>query len=213
MKNMFRPDSPIMCFLTQAAELAWLNILWFLCCIPVVTIGASTAALCRTVSNMVRQSGQWGTRAFFRAFRQNFKGATFLWLILLATLAVIAADVYILSSMYAGQIFWLILPCVCGFVWLCVSIWGFPLTALFENSLGGTLKNAILLATGYLPRTLLMIVMHLLPFILCILSPERFYTYGILWLVLLTAVTRYTDALLLRKPFAPFFPEESAEEE
>ena len=31
MKKLFDPDSPILRFLTQAAELAWLNILWVVC--------------------------------------------------------------------------------------------------------------------------------------------------------------------------------------
>ena len=49
MKKIFDPDSPILRFLTQAAELAWLNILWVVCSLPVFTLGASTAALCTAV--------------------------------------------------------------------------------------------------------------------------------------------------------------------
>ncbi len=56
MKKLFDPDSPILRFLTQAAELAWLNILWVVCSLPVFTLGASTAALCTAVRNMIRES-------------------------------------------------------------------------------------------------------------------------------------------------------------
>ena len=73
MKKLFDPDSPIMRFLTQAAELAWLNILWVVCSLPVVTFGASTAALCSAVRNMIRDRGRWNAVAFFRAFLDNFK--------------------------------------------------------------------------------------------------------------------------------------------
>ena len=59
MKKLFDPDSPILRFLTQAAELAWLNILWVVCSLPVFTLGASTAALCTAVRNMIRESGHW----------------------------------------------------------------------------------------------------------------------------------------------------------
>ena len=55
MKKLFDPDSPILRFLTQAAELAWLNILWVVCSLPVFTLGASTAALCTAVRNMIRE--------------------------------------------------------------------------------------------------------------------------------------------------------------
>ena len=31
MKKIFDPDSPILRFITLAAELAWLNIMWVVC--------------------------------------------------------------------------------------------------------------------------------------------------------------------------------------
>ena len=166
MKKLFDPDSPILRFLTQAAELAWLNILWVVCSLPVFTLGASTAALCTAVRNMIRESGHWNSAAFFRAFRDNFKKSTLLWLILLAALALLGADVYILRALFPEQLFWLVLPGVCFALWLMVFIWAFPLTATFENTLWNTIKNAVLLGVGYLPRTLLMAVIHLLPVIL-----------------------------------------------
>lgn len=175
MKKLFDPDSPILRFLTQAAELAWLNILWVVCSLPVFTLGASTAALCTAVRNMIRESGHWNSAAFFRAFRDNFKKSTLLWLILLAALALLGADVYILRALFPEQLFWLVLPGVCFALWLMVFIWAFPLTATFENTLWNTIKNAVLLGVGYLPRTLLMAVIHLLPVILFAVSPAAFY--------------------------------------
>lgn len=209
MKKLFDPDSPIMRFLTQAAELAWLNILWVVCSLPVVTFGASTAALCTAVRNMIRESGHWDSAAFFRAFRDNFKKSTLLWLILLAALALIGADVFLLRRLFPDQILWLTLPGICFALWLMVCIWVFPLTAIFENSLGNTLKNAVLFSVGYLPRTILMALIHLLPVILFAVSPAAFYGVSILWLLLLSAVTYYTDLWLMQKPFAPFLTEET----
>ena len=211
MKRLFDPDAPIMRFLTQAAELAWLNILWVVCSLPVITIGASSAALCTAVQNMLREKGAWNTAAFFRAFRENFKRSTLLWLILLAALALIGADVYIFRALFPEQTFYLALPGVCFAVWLIVCIWAFPLTATFENTVWNTLKNALLLGVGYLPRTLLMAAIHLLPVILFFVSPAAFYGVSILWLVLLSAVTCYTDLTLMRRPFAPFLPDEESE--
>ena len=195
-------------FLTQAAELAWLNILWVVCSLPVITVGASSAALCRTVRDMLRERGAWNTAAFFRAFRENFRKATILWLVLLAALAFLGANVFLLRSIFPEQPFWMALPGVCFAVWLTVCIWAFPLTATFENTIWNTLKNALLLGIGYLPRTMLMAVIHLLPVILFAVSPAAFTGVSVLWLVLLAAVTCYTDLWLMQKPFAPYFPEE-----
>lgn len=40
-------DSPFMQFLSRCSDLIILNVLWFLCCLPVVTAGAATTALYR----------------------------------------------------------------------------------------------------------------------------------------------------------------------
>ena len=126
-----------------------------------------------------------------------------------ATLALIGADVFLLRRLFPDQILWLALPGICFALWLMVCIWVFPLTAIFENSLGNTLKNAVLLSVGYLPRTILMALIHLLPVILFAVSPAAFYGVSILWLLLLSAVTYYTDLWLMQKPFAPFLTDET----
>ena len=98
MRRLFDPDSPIGRFFAQLADLAVMSILWTVCSIPVITMGAASAALCRCAMNMARGRGDWNARAFFRAFRDNFRKATFLWLILLGVGAVLAADILILSG-------------------------------------------------------------------------------------------------------------------
>lgn len=153
--------------------------------------------------------GALGQRGLFPRVPRYFKKSTLLWLILLAALALLGADVYILRALFPEQLFWLVLPGVCFALWLMVFIWAFPLTATFENTLWNTIKNAVLLGVGYLPRTLLMAVIHLLPVILFAVSPAAFYGVSVLWLVLLSAVTCYTDLWLMQKPFAPFLPDET----
>ena len=43
--SFFNLDSPVMRFLTKVADLIILNILFLICCIPIVTIGAASTAL------------------------------------------------------------------------------------------------------------------------------------------------------------------------
>ena len=47
-------DSPIMCGIGKVMDILWLSTLWFLCCLPVVTIGASTTALYYTSVKAIR---------------------------------------------------------------------------------------------------------------------------------------------------------------
>ena len=84
MHNFFNPDNAVMQFITKVVYSVYLNILWFICCIPIVTAGASTTALFYVTLKMVRNEEGNITKAFFSSFKSNFKQSTIIWLILLA---------------------------------------------------------------------------------------------------------------------------------
>ena len=44
-RNLLKPDSPLMITMSRITDYIFLSCFWLLCCIPVVTIGTSTAAL------------------------------------------------------------------------------------------------------------------------------------------------------------------------
>ena len=55
--KFFNYDSPFWSFMSRIADLVIVNILWLVFCIPVFTIGASTAAMYRVTLNLVRGEG------------------------------------------------------------------------------------------------------------------------------------------------------------
>ena len=83
MSNLFNLDGPVLQFINKIVYSVYLNILWFICCIPVVTIGASTTALFYVTLKMSKNEEGNLTKAFFHSFRENLKQATIIWLILL----------------------------------------------------------------------------------------------------------------------------------
>ena len=64
-------DGPIVHFTEKAGQLIWLNILTIVCCLPVVTMGASFAALNTVVLKMSRNEEGYITKQFFKAFKAN----------------------------------------------------------------------------------------------------------------------------------------------
>ena len=52
--KFFNLDSPVMQALGKMADLMWLNILTLICCIPVVTVGASLTAMHYMALKIVR---------------------------------------------------------------------------------------------------------------------------------------------------------------
>ena len=69
-KKIFDSDNRFNRFMTRIFNLMILNLLWMLCCIPIVTIGASTVALYTMTLRLVRDEEGSLTRDFFKAFRE-----------------------------------------------------------------------------------------------------------------------------------------------
>ena len=100
--KFFSYDSKFSQIMLKLCYGCYLNLLWFVCSLPVFTIGASTAALYDVTLQIAREEDPPLTSRFFHAFRENFRQATTLWLILLMLGIMLGADGYILYHLYKG---------------------------------------------------------------------------------------------------------------
>ena len=107
MGKIFGLDSPVVRFMTRVGELMLFSVLWILCCLPLVTVGAATAALFRMMFNM-KEARSTRLLDFFRAFRDNFKKATVLWLILLGA-AMVLLGIFALATAVGSDMLRLVL--------------------------------------------------------------------------------------------------------
>ena len=83
MRSFFNLDNPLMQFLSTLTDIVILNVISLICCIPVVTIGASLTALHYVTIRMARKEEGYIIRDFFKSFRQNFIQSTVIWLLFL----------------------------------------------------------------------------------------------------------------------------------
>ena len=149
-----------------------LNLLWMVCSLPIFTIGASTTALYYACLKIVREEGFNAAGLFFHSFKQNFKQATVLWLIMLTVGIFLGGDAYILNHLRttttgAIAVFWTILMALiiaAAVVYVIVLLYLFPLLASVENTNFAMLKNSFLIGTHYLFSTILMFVIHFVMF-------------------------------------------------
>ena len=198
---MFRPDSVLMRLLDRLATLVMLNIYFLLCCLPLVTIGASTTALYTVTLQEARGDARSITASFFRAFRKNFWKATVLWLFVAFFTAVFVIDLVLFTRNGAPR-FLRILLCIAGIFFALMLPYLFPLKARFENTLRMTLRNALMLGIAKLPSTLLMLLMLLLPLILLYISEQLFWRLAIFWVLLGFALTAQFCSYLLHRIFS-----------
>ncbi len=165
MRQLIDPDSPVMRMITKITTTVYLNILWFICCIPVVTAGASTTALFYVSQKMVRDEEGSITRSFFRSFKENFKQATVIWLILLAIGILLGVDGYVLYHMRFQNAFWTVLTAiflVALAAYIIELMYIFPLLAHFENTTKEMFKNAIMIGMRFLFCTIVMFAIYAL---------------------------------------------------
>lgn len=164
-------DGPLIQFLSRMADLMWLNILTMICCIPIVTAGASLTALNYMTLKMVRNEEGYITRGFFKAFKENFRQSTVIWLLFLLVAAVLGADYRILKTTdieIDGIVRTLIL--LFGILAVFTLMFVFPVQAKFSNTVKRTIWNSFVFSVVQFPKTILMIILYALPYVILYFS-------------------------------------------
>ena len=193
-------------FLRVLCDLMILNVLWAVCSLPVVTVGPATSALCSVMLKLARGEPVATVRTFFGAMKENLRQSLPLGLIGLAGLAVAVVD-WMFTVEQEGYIrtLYFIVGIIVSAIVLAYWAWAFALNAGFENSLGGTIKNALSLAFVEPGKTLLIWIAFAVPVLGLLFLPEIAVIY-IGWAYILFAVSApaYLAARSQVKVFARF---------
>lgn len=200
--DIFNDSSPFMTRIGQICVLVVFNLLWLLCCLPVLTAGASSAALAEVLLRYPQQTVGSAFIEFFAAFRRQLRRATPVWLLLLVCGAVLAVDYHYLVLRQLTDTFWamaVFLPAL--FVYGFLLVWVFPvLAAARGDSALRVLRNAGLLAVAYLGRSLLCAVLLLIPPAMALFRPDLFGVLLVFWLMIGYALLAWAQILLIRGP-------------
>lgn len=205
MRFLFDPDSLVMHFISRFCDIVVLNVVFLLTCIPLFTIGAANAALYDVVFRMDTDREEKLLAAYFRAFRENFRQSTQLWLALLlfgaATCLNMTRFSFLGESSYFLGYGLFVISMLVLLLEVFVFSYGFPLFSRFRNSTRQTALNALLLAIGNLPRTLVLTVINCFPWALLIVNFYAFIQLGFIWLTMYFAAAAYWGSRVLKKVF------------
>lgn len=167
MDPIFDPNGKLLELLWKPIHIMFLNLLWVLFSLPVVTIGASTAALYSVMIKL--RNGTEGKLFldFWDAFRTNFRQATIIWLLIMFSAFVFTTDIVYFLNMggFAGT-FCAMIFLGLDVVLLVMTMYIFPLQAVFDNKIVTTLKSALYLAVRHWGWTLVLLVIHVTAFVL-----------------------------------------------
>lgn len=166
MYTLFNPENKFWNFIGKIADVACMSLLWFLTSLPIVTIGASTAAFYSFTLDAVHdEEGKvWST--YFSAFRENFRKATLLWLLQLVLTAFLAVNLYAAWNFYLlkGILgLGLLSLALCGLI-VCTGtcLYLYPILVYYDFPVKKIITDSFIMAVGNPHVTISLMVLFLL---------------------------------------------------
>ena len=203
MKNMFSPDSKMMSVLGYIADLFILNVLYTVCCIPVVTIGAAQAGL-HNAARILQDplDDRSAIKGFFRGMKEGFFKITLAHVLFLIVDGILYYTLYVAYTNRETGLF---------------VHWGIPLAALcfamiyqhttalfhsqFSCTFGQLLRNSAMMMIWHPLASVLSTVLLCVPMIMFLLTPNLFVDITPLFITVYFSLAAIGARLLNRKGF------------
>lgn len=205
MNNIFNLNSPVMQFLSKVFDLLILNLLWLICCIPIITIGPATTAMYYVAMKIADDEYSEVLRPFFHSFKQNFFQGIILELIFIVSGLLLFFD-YRFCLLFDGTTEKIMIGAFIffGVVYLVLVSYTYPLLSQYANTIGGTIKNALVLAMSKVITALEISLLNLAPILSLFLFPEVIGWIVPLLIFLAPAFIALLNSMLFKKVLANF---------
>jgi len=202
MKQLFSLDSKFMQMLMTLGDYIIFNILFLVCCVPIVTIGAAKSALYRVMFEMLEDNGGL-YKKFFKCFVKDLKATIPLFLVKGGVTLFLCWDLWLIfnnklpigSAMFVIAVFLFLLLWAVAFSSVGAQV------AMFQSTFKQYLLNGIYIAITQPWRALAVGVMDIFPIVFYLLDPVLMMVFGPLWLFLYFSVTVNLSTRLWKKPF------------
>ena len=188
-------------FLGKVCDIMILNVLVIVFSIPIFTAGAAITAAYSVAYKMVKNEESYIIKGFWKAFKENFKQSTAIWLIFLAVFIILFFDYRImffsemeLNELVKYGVIAVTVILAMGFSFV------FPLQARFSNTVKNTIKNSFLMALSHLPSAVLFVVSYAVPILAFYFLPQL----GPVVLMLACGLLPYSKSFLFLKIFKKY---------
>lgn len=204
LAGLFNYDNPVWRFIGKFWDVLIINILWFICSIPIFTIGASTTAMYYVTLKLARDEDGYTFRSFFKSFKENFKQSTVIWLIFLLTGIILAFDVYYFVRLAEASTMRTVMISIflaMVFVWFAMFTYVFPLQARFYNPVKRTIFNAFFMAIRHVFHTIGMLAVDVAIIYLSFTYIPQLTIFGV-------ALIAFFNSYMLTNVFSRYMPKE-----
>ena len=202
-QKIFNPDNALMITLAQIGDCIFLSMFWLLCSFPLVTLGASTAALYDSAVRAFRKGDKHSWIRYIQVFKAHIKVGVLPSVVFFGVFCLGGwLLIQIWNAAVAGAVSFMVFS---GAAFLGVFVLGvlsilFPLLSRFENSFDNLIRNTVLLGLANLPRTLALGLLNACTILLCL-----WYIFPLFFLPALSALL---GSLFLEPMFRPYMPKE-----
>ena len=213
--KFLQQDTFLTKFLSRLIDLVTVSVLWFLCSIPIITIGASTTAMYDVTLHLVLDDTSGIAQTFFSSFRKNYGRATIVFLAFAASGLFLAADLW-------GAVNWdtpfrmllIIMILAVSWFWMAAFTHAFAGLAWFEGKPMAVVKKTFLMAMRNGVYTMFIIILNVLPIVFLArrFASNSFGQWLITYLLIGSGAVAYLASLHLARLFAPEKMEKMMEE-
>ena len=172
-----------MTFLDGFADVMVLAILWVICSLPIITVGASTTAFYSVMMKLVVGEESYVVRSFFKAFKENFKISTIVWLIMGTIGGLVCTSLYIVfnSSKVGSKLFYALPFYLLVLIIYTMTInFVFPYIAKFYDTVKRTLMISLIFSTRHFLQSILLIIIDVAIFIFAFKIPALFILFPLI---------------------------------
>ena len=201
MSKIFDLNNPVWTFVGRLVDVVVLHFLWFVCSLPIITFGASTAALHYALMKDVADEDPHYVKAFFRSFKLNFKPGIALGLIFLILGGLIGFSLYFYFVIAPPTTLYYMMrgaSILMAVIYLFVFLYAFPLLARFDTPVPKLIRNAFFLSIRHIGWTISMLIILAAPYVVIIFTnflPLLLFGYGLVV---------YLNSFILNHVFKPY---------
>lgn len=159
--ELFAYDGSFYSMMGKACDVMIASIYWIIGCIPIISIGASCAALYRTCSEAIRGDRGTVTSVFWHSYSQNFRQGFYLELLTGGGLFLMLWNIGIVMHKMSGNIevaCLLFYGLLFAFV-LAASMYCYPALSRFGGEVGWFVKLSMYLVIRHLPTSLALLAL------------------------------------------------------
>lgn len=174
MNGIFGLDGPFVKYGSLFADIVIISLLFIITSIPIITIGASSTAMYYVMTRRIYEKEAYVIKDYFKSFKENFKQATIISLIINSALAVLIFNLLNINMITDNSKVGIILVVVYLFLLIectIITLYVYPLLARFHYKTLDAIKTSLLLAHKHLPTTITVVSLFVLTVYLTIANP------------------------------------------